>query len=243
MSGSVLVIDDSEDMHTLVEVRLNQEGIEALHAFNSAEGLALARDARPDVILLDLDLGAESGLDVCRVLKADPATEQIPVIFLTGTGDSPVKFKAFDLGAIDYVVKPFQALDLRARVRTALRLKRFRDLLAERGIDADTELGTRAALNRELGKAELVHVRIDLAALRKNRGFPFAERALRLVADIVRAQTKAAFRYSADTIATCAEPDTAERLRTVTSGLTLKAGTERVPVLVWVTDASQREPT
>jgi DNA-binding response OmpR family regulator len=144
---SVLVIDDAQDIHDLVDVRLRPEGVTVLHALDPDAGMGIARELRPDVVLLDLDLAGRSGLDVCRNLLADPRLSSIPVIFLTGTVDVATKVQAFDAGAIDYVTKPFDGVELRARVRSALRTKRFFDLLATRAqLDPITGLCTWRAI-------------------------------------------------------------------------------------------------
>jgi DNA-binding response OmpR family regulator len=127
MNTTVLVIDDAADVHRLLAVRLQPECVRILSAMGWEDGLELAISASPDVILLDVDMRGHSGLELCGALKADPRTAAIPVIFLTGSTDVATKVSAFDLGAIDYVTKPFHPAELRARVRSALRTKRYQD--------------------------------------------------------------------------------------------------------------------
>ena len=98
----MLVIDDSADIHLLVEVRLRPEGVTVHRADSGAEGLRLARELKPDLILLDVDMPGLSGLEVCRELKRGPLSS-IPVIFLTGATDVQAKVAGFDAGAVDYV--------------------------------------------------------------------------------------------------------------------------------------------
>jgi two-component system cell cycle response regulator len=118
---------------------------------NAHDGLRSAQGNPPDLVLLDLDLPDVSGFDVCRELKADPRTMNIPVLFLTGTEDPSVKAAALDLGAIDYITKPFDPAELRARVRSALRTKRYHDLLAARAqLDGLTGLWNRGYFDRRL---------------------------------------------------------------------------------------------
>src|ERR1700722_18338092 len=121
MSQTVLAIDDSPDVHRLLDVRLRPEGLTIHHALSAEEGLARAIDLRPDLILLDVDLPLMTGFEVCKALKNEPSTANIPIIFLTGATEIHSKVQGFDLGAIDYVVKPFEPAELRARVRAALR--------------------------------------------------------------------------------------------------------------------------
>jgi two-component system cell cycle response regulator len=103
------------------------------------------------LILLDIDMPGMSGFEVCKALKADPELCMIPVLFLSGTGGPEYKVRGLDLGAIDFVTKPFDTFELRARVRAALRTKRLQDLLVERAhIDPLTGLPNRRALMERL---------------------------------------------------------------------------------------------
>ncbi len=132
MNQNVLAIDDSPDVHHLLDVRLRPEGLILHHALDATQGLAMAVDLGPDLILLDVDLPHVTGFEVCKKLKDNPATAQIPIIFLTGATEVYSKVQGFDLGAVDYVTKPFDPAELRARVRAALRVKRYHDILAAR---------------------------------------------------------------------------------------------------------------
>lgn len=148
---SVLIIDDALTVHKVIEVRLRSEKLLLHHAYNAEEGLALLRRHRPDLVLLDLDMPDTNGMDVCRQIRADPALVATPVIFLTGTIDVSVKVQAFDLGAIDYVTKPFDSVELQARVRGALRTKQYYDMLAAKAqLDAITGLWNRAFFDARL---------------------------------------------------------------------------------------------
>ena len=134
----ILIIDDSPDARAVARTRLAPEGYQIICAESGSEGLALATRENPDLILLDLDMPVMSGFEVCRRLKADEAIGSIPVIFLTGSGDTEDKVKGLDLGAADYVAKPFDSFELRARVRSALRAKYLQDQL----VRAERELRT-----------------------------------------------------------------------------------------------------
>ena len=151
MPQTVLAIDDSLEIHQLLDVRLKPEQLSILHAIEAEEGLRMARELQPDLVLLDMNLDGRSGLEVCHLLKNNPETVNIPVIFLTGESDLSMKIRGFDAGAIDYVVKPFEPAELRARVRAALRTKRFQDLLATRAqVDALTGLRNRAYFDQRI---------------------------------------------------------------------------------------------
>jgi diguanylate cyclase (GGDEF)-like protein len=214
---TVLVIDDAQDIHDLVAVRLRAEGVTLLHALDADAGLALARQQRPDLVLLDLDLPGRSGLDLCKELRGDPALSSIPVIFLTGTVDVATKVRAFDAGAVDYVTKPFDAIELRARVRAALRTKRLLDLLATRAqLDGLTGLWNRshfdarlaeavAAESRHRRGAGVVMIDIDhFKALNDAAGHPFGDEVLCAIAGAVSGPLRAgdvACRYGGEELA------------------------------------------
>jgi len=143
----VLVIDDSQDALDVAKARLKMEGLEVICATSGAEGLKLAATQSPDLVLLGVDMPDICGFDLCRRLKADPQTCMIPVIFLTASEDAQDKVKGLDTGAVDYITKPFDAFELRARVRAALRTKHLQDLLIKYAqIDPVTELWNRRAL-------------------------------------------------------------------------------------------------
>jgi two-component system cell cycle response regulator len=147
----VLIVDDSPEALALARKRLEPEGVELQCADSGKAGLAAAASGGPDLILLDVDMPDLSGFDVCRALKADPDLCMVPVIFLSGSGNAGDKIRGLDLGAVDYVTKPFDAFELRARVRAALRTKHLQDLLAEYArIDPLTGLSNRRALTERL---------------------------------------------------------------------------------------------
>jgi two-component system, cell cycle response regulator len=145
----VLLVDDSIDVHRLLQARLRHEQIDFVGTTKPAEAVDLARTHKPSTILLDLDMPTMDGFEVLRAIKDDPATNTIPVIVLSGKAGSEDKVTAFDLGATDYVTKPFDLAELRARLRAALRLEHLLRLLADRAdVDGLTGLGNRAAFNK-----------------------------------------------------------------------------------------------
>jgi diguanylate cyclase (GGDEF)-like protein len=200
---TVLVIDDDEDIHALIDVRLKPECVHVLHAADAEAALALARSRSPDLILLDLDLPGKSGLDLCKELRDTLELSAIPVIFLTGTVDVAMKVRAFDAGAMDYVTKPFDAVERRARVRAALRTKRLLDMLATRAkVDGLTGIWNRAFFDARLAEAAASHLRygrpvsvliVDVdhfKALNDIAGHPFGDQVLRRVAATVGSQLR-----------------------------------------------------
>lgn len=149
----ILIIDDSTDALAVARTRLANEGHEILCACGGKEGLEAAERESPDLILLDVDMPDLNGFDVCRRLKTDAGLCMVPVIFLSGSGGPEEKIKGLDLGAVDFVTKPFDAYELRARVNAALRTKQMQDLLiAHAKIDPLTELPNRRALDERLAQ-------------------------------------------------------------------------------------------
>jgi len=145
----VVLIDDSADVHRLLKARLRSEPIELTAFADGKEGVEFCAKQSPALVLLDLDMPEMDGFAVLRALRADPATVNTTVVVLSGLSDSQDKVAAFDLGATDYVTKPFDFSELRARVRSALRTQRLLQLLAERAeVDGLTGLANRAAFNR-----------------------------------------------------------------------------------------------
>jgi len=149
----VLIVDDSSDALALAKVRLAGEGFELVTADCGAEGLEITRSENPDLVLLDVDMPGMSGFDVCRAMKADTDLCMIPVIFLSGSSDTKDKVEGLNIGAVDYVTKPFDAFELRARVNAALRTKHMQDLLIKyANIDPLTEMPNRRALMDRMGQ-------------------------------------------------------------------------------------------
>ncbi|MEI7836466.1 MAG: diguanylate cyclase [Planctomycetota bacterium] len=149
----ILLIDDDPAAVALAKARLADEGHEVFLAAGGVPGLTLARREHPDLILLDIDMPDMSGYDVCRALKNEGELCMIPVIFLSGSSDAKTKVRGLDLGAVDFVTKPFDAFELRARVRAALRTKRLQDMLIQYAhVDPLTGLPNRRALMERLEK-------------------------------------------------------------------------------------------
>lgn len=117
----ILVIEDEEDILAVVHYNLSRQGYRVSCAANGEEGLRSARLLRPDLILLDLMLPGMDGLSVCRELKRDAATEGVPVVMLTARGEESDIVTGLELGADDYLTKPFSPKVLIARLRAVLR--------------------------------------------------------------------------------------------------------------------------
>jgi len=117
----VLVIEDERDLQKVLEFNLRQAGHEVLSTVRGREGLQLARDQKPELVLLDLMLPDLSGTAVCKALKQDPQSRDIAVVMLTAKGEEVDRIVGFELGADDYVVKPFSVRELLLRIDAILR--------------------------------------------------------------------------------------------------------------------------
>jgi len=124
MATRVLIVEDERDIRDLVLFHLEREGFQVSSASSGEEALRQVRHASPDLVLLDLMLPAMGGLEVCRKLRQDPATVGLPIVMLTAKGDEVDRVLGLELGADDYIVKPFSPKELLARVRAVLRRAR-----------------------------------------------------------------------------------------------------------------------
>ena len=124
MASRVLVVEDEPDIRDLLAFHLEREGFQVTRATTGPEALRQLRVAPPDLVILDLMLPEMDGLEVCRRLRADPATAALPVIMLTAKGDEVDRVVGLEMGADDYVVKPFSPKEMLARVRAVLRRAR-----------------------------------------------------------------------------------------------------------------------
>ena len=116
-ASHILVVDDIPENRLLLSEQLDQSGYAVTTVSSGAQALAAAASVPPDLILLDIDMPGMDGYQVCARLKADPALREIPVIFLSGLGDTDHKVRGFAAGGIDYLTKPFEALPQPRRQR------------------------------------------------------------------------------------------------------------------------------
>jgi CheY-like chemotaxis protein len=130
-ASHVLLVEDDPRMPEVLAALLQDDNITLSCAKESSSALSLARDKHFDLILLDLGLPDINGFDLLRQLKASPETQSIPVIVLTAWNSTKDKLRGFELGAVDYLTKPFESAELRARVCSALRTKRLQDELTQ----------------------------------------------------------------------------------------------------------------
>jgi len=131
----VLIVDDVEENQLVVGNILFPKGIDIMVTSSGQQALERIALRKPDLILLDIAMPEMDGYEVCKRLKANPKTEPIPIIFLTARNDPQDVVKGFDLGAVDYITKPFNQSELFARVKTHLELKHSRDVIEQQTLE------------------------------------------------------------------------------------------------------------
>jgi two-component system phosphate regulon response regulator PhoB len=127
MSERILVVDDERDLLDLVVYHLTHAGHKVVTAMSGEQALERVRERTPDLVILDILLPDIGGLEVCRILKGEERTKNVPVIFLTAKGEEIDRVVGFELGADDYVAKPFSPRELVLRVRALLKRRRGDD--------------------------------------------------------------------------------------------------------------------
>lgn len=131
-NSTILIVDDQPSGRQVLEMLLAAQGYQLAFASNGPEALAKAAEVIPDLILLDVMMPGMDGFEVCRRLRADPHLAEVPVMLVTALDDRGSRLQGIEAGADDFVTKPFDRVELRARVQTITRLNRFRRLLSER---------------------------------------------------------------------------------------------------------------
>jgi two-component system alkaline phosphatase synthesis response regulator PhoP len=121
MPGTIAIIEDESNIVELVKYNLDRDGYHTISANNGKKGLDLVRQELPDLVILDLMMPELDGISVCKQLRADPQTKNIPVIILTAKSEEADRVLGLEIGADDYVTKPFSPRELVARVRAVLR--------------------------------------------------------------------------------------------------------------------------
>jgi diguanylate cyclase (GGDEF)-like protein len=199
MTQQILLIDDSRQIHSLVAGLLLNEPCSLHFASDGEQGISLAETIRPDLILLDVEMPGTEGYATCRLLKTDPNLFNIPVVFLTSHSTTEEKVHGLNMGAVDYIVKPFNPAELLARVRAALRTSRAIKMLEEHArIDFLTGLGNRAMFKERLAAEISLRVRTkkplacvlvdvdDFQAINDKYGHPFADGVLQRIAEVLK---------------------------------------------------------
>jgi DNA-binding response OmpR family regulator len=130
-AAQVLLVEDDPRMPDLLAGLLRDDNVTLTCANNALTGMKLAREKQFDVVLLDLGLPGVNGFDFLRQLKESPETQATPIIVLTAWNSTTDKLRGFELGAVDYLTKPFESAELRARLRAVLRAKQLQDELTQ----------------------------------------------------------------------------------------------------------------
>ena len=117
----ILIVDDEKDLVDLISYNLEKEGFSILKAYDGEAAVEITKAQKPDLLILDLMLPRKNGIDVCKAIRANPSTSNLPIIMLTAKADESDKILGLEIGADDYITKPFSVKELTARVRTVLR--------------------------------------------------------------------------------------------------------------------------
>lgn len=131
MKEKILIVDDERDIVKMLDYNLKKEGFRTVFSYDGEDALDLVNRERPDLVILDLMLPGMDGLDVCKALKKENNTSSIPIIMLTARTKETHKVLGLELGADDYVTKPFSPSELIARIKAILRRVKEKDKLPE----------------------------------------------------------------------------------------------------------------
>jgi len=131
MKGKILIVDDEKDIVKMLDYNLKKEGFMTVSAYDGQEAILAAQRDSPDLIILDIMLPNIDGLEVCKILKKDDNTARIPIIMLTAKAQEADKIVGLELGADDYITKPFSIRELIARIKAVLRRLSEKEDLAE----------------------------------------------------------------------------------------------------------------
>jgi two-component system phosphate regulon response regulator PhoB len=160
MMARILVIEDEADIQQVLDYNLRERGHKVFIASSGEDGLKLAREKRPDLVLLDLMLPGMPGTEVCKALKSDPTTKNVQVVMLTAKGEEIDRVVGFELGADDYVVKPFSVRELMLRIQAILRRSQGEQESAQRAF----QFG-KLRVDREAHRVWADDVELELTAL------------------------------------------------------------------------------
>ena len=130
--ATILLVDDSPTNLNLLSGFIENCGWEILIATHGQEAIKLAEIEQPDIILLDVMMPGKDGFEICKQLKSNPQTQDIPVIFMTALSDKLEKVRGLSIGAVDYITKPFQAEEVIARIKIHLKLSSLTQQLLEK---------------------------------------------------------------------------------------------------------------
>jgi two-component system, sensor histidine kinase and response regulator len=170
VSGDILIVDDTLDNLRLLSAMLAEQGYEVRSVTNGSTALMGIRAQPPDVILLDINMPGMNGYEVCQQLKANPQTREIPVIFISALNEVFDKVKAFSVGGVDYIAKPFQVEEVMVRIENQLKLRRLQAQLQDQNLrlqqaeaDLRQALTQEQALNQQIEKMATLEERNRIA--------------------------------------------------------------------------------
>ncbi len=161
----ILVIDDLPENVFMLQDRLEHEGYEVITAYDGFAGIDKAKTQLPDLILLDVMMPEITGFEVCKILVNDPITKDIPIILVTAKSGAEDTKEGLEAGAFDYIKKPFNRIELLARVNSALKLSEAHKLLLE-SEKRDTYIATVVTANHKI-KQPLTLLSLSSAALKR----------------------------------------------------------------------------
>src|ERR671932_1122140 len=152
--GNILIVDDTPENLRLLSNALTEQGYKVRSVINGAMALMGAKAAPPDLILLDINMPQMNGYEVCEALKADEQTREIPVIFISALDEVLDKVKAFAVGGVDYITKPFHFEEVLARVENQLTIRNLQKQLQEQNLRLQQEISVSKAAIRHRMAAE-----------------------------------------------------------------------------------------
>jgi len=152
----ILIIEDNQENIDLLVYFLSPQGYKIITAKDGAKGLELVKEVRPDIILLDIMLPKMDGYEVCEHIKSDQETKFIPIIMITALKDLKDKVRALEVGADDFITKPFENVELLARVKSLLRLKEYHDELESKNLELAEK--NESLLRMDQFKEELINL-------------------------------------------------------------------------------------
>ncbi|HHV29763.1 GGDEF domain-containing response regulator [Acetivibrio mesophilus] len=184
----ILIIDDTEFMTKLISDVLVNEGYEVVSASNGRQGIEMVRVEKPDLVLLDVVMPDMDGFEVCKILRDDEGNNLMPIIMLTAQDNEDDKLTGLELGADDYIIKPFNSRELASRVRNTLRrIDRNRWANPLTGLQGNIEIQTE--INQRIATKQLfavIYADLDnFKAYNDVYGFASGDRAIKLTADII----------------------------------------------------------
>jgi len=161
----ILIIDDLPENVFMLQDRLENEGYEVVKAYDGKTGIAKATSEMPDLILLDVMMPEMTGIEVCKILKQDPVTTDIPIIIVTAKSSADDAKEGLEAGAFDYIKKPFEKVELLARINSALKLAEAHRQIVEAEI-RNTYAATVVSTNHKI-KQPLTLMSLSYAAIKR----------------------------------------------------------------------------